>query len=207
MSMLTLKEFSEIASVLQIFVIGGVLWQGSLLYKQMKADHERSRREKAVEVLFQWSINLKEGNSLARKIAESLNEEQSRNLLNQEKICIHSRFLNSIAKLLDVDEDKLVITENHINLTESQSSKVRWHTMTFLNSLETVLIAWQYSVADREIIENELSYLFSAKDGHAALKHFRHAAGGEESFPAIEVFSHHIDEKRKKKLVDKTHVV
>ena len=101
--MITLEEGAQLASILQIFVIGGVIWQGSLLYQQMKADHERSRREKAVEILFQWSINLKEGNSLARKIVESLNEEQARSLLNQEKICINKKYLDSIKKLLDIN--------------------------------------------------------------------------------------------------------
>jgi hypothetical protein len=31
----------------------------------------------------------------------------------------------------------------------------------------------------------------SAKQGHAALRHFRTAAGGEKSFPAIEIFTNH----------------
>ena len=206
--MITLLEGAQIASILQIFVIAGVIWQGYLLYKQMKADHERSRREKSVEILFQWSNNLQEGNSLARKIVESLNEEQARNLLNQEPICIHKKFLDSIKKLLEIEkDDALKIDNDCIELTESQASKLRWYTLSFLNLLESVLIAWQYSIVDREIIENEFSYLFSAKDGHAALKHFRHAAGGEEAFPAIEVFSNHIEDLRKKKLKDKSKIV
>ena len=120
---------------------------------------------------------------------------------------IQEKYLNSMAKLLNSKEEDIVKKESFLELTESQSSTLRWHTMSFLNSLKTVLIAWQYSIVDREIIENELSYLFSTKDGHAALKYFRHAAGGEESYPAIEIFSNHIEEKRRRKLIEKVKII
>ena len=59
---------------------------------------------------------------------------------------------------------------------------------------------------DREIVEYQFSYLFSPEHGHAALKGFRIAAGGENAFPAIEIFSSHLEETRRSILKEKANV-
>ena len=72
---MNLQDAANIATMIGAIAVVGVFVQINLARKQLIADHERSRREKTVELLLEWTKNLKEDNSLARKIVESLDEE------------------------------------------------------------------------------------------------------------------------------------
>ena len=172
--------------------------------KHFEADHERSRREKTVDILFEWDKRLKKEGALARKIVETFSAEQCRELTSQSPMQVSAKLTPHLHQLfgknLEPDQNNL------ISLNEAHSSELRWHVITYLNALESVLVAWQYSIVDREIIEHQFSYLFKPSDGHEGLKHFRVATGGEDSYPAIEIFASHIMEKRRAKLVQKANV-
>ena len=172
--------------------------------KHFEADHERSRREKTVDILFEWDKRLKKEGALARKIVETFSAEQCRELTSQSPMQVSAKLTPHLHQLfgknLEPDQNNL------ISLNEAHSSELRWHVITYLNALESVLVAWQYSIVDRGIIEHQFSYLFKPSDGHEGLKHFRVATGGEDSYPAIEIFASHIMEKRRAKLVQKANV-
>ena len=204
---ITLQEISQLASILGSLAVIGVFLQIRLTRKQLKADHERSRREKSVELLLEWTKNLKENTSLARKIVESLDDEQTRNLFNQEDVKISKKYDNALKKILSInDADELKEENDFIILSGKSVSKLRWYVMSYLNMLESILVAWQYSIVDREIIEHQFSYLFFPEQGHEALKNFRVAAGGEKSFPVIEIFTNHLEEQRRKILKEKSEI-
>jgi hypothetical protein len=78
--------------------------------------------------------------------------------------------------------------------------------VSYLNSLEFTLVAWQYSVIDKEIIESQFAYLFRPSDGHEVLKYFRKAAGGGSAFPAIEIFTAHLSQKQRNLLISKANI-
>jgi hypothetical protein len=204
---MTLQEGANIATIVGSLAVIGVIVQIALARRQMKADHERSRREKTVELLLEWTKSLKENTSLARRIVESLGEEQARNLFNEEETRVSSKYRRPLEKILDVKEKEIKEDKSYIVLSGEQVSKLRWIVMNYLNLLESTLVAWQYSIVDREIIEHQFSYLFAPEQGHAALKNFRIAAGGENAFPAIEIFSSHIEEKRRSVLIEKANIV
>ncbi len=205
---MTLSDAANIATIVGSLAVIGIFIQVLLAFRQLKADHERSRREKSVEMLLEWSKHLKEDSSSARKIAESLSEEQSRKLYNQESVKVDAtKFKSSLKKILELSDDNNLEEHNdEITLNEGHVSKLRWYIVSYLNMLESILVAWQYSIIDRDIIERQFSYLISPEQGHYALKHFRSAAGGEKVFPAIEMFSKHLDEKRRKNLKGKPNV-
>jgi hypothetical protein len=204
---MTLSDAANIATIIGSIAIIGVGVQISIASKQLKADHERSRREKSVELLLVWAKNLKDNSSLARKIVESLNEEQSRNLFNLEETRIPEKYKEPLEKILVDTTGNIKVDSGYIVLTGERVSNLRWLVMTYLNILESILVAWQYSIVDRDIIEHQFSYLFSPEQGHSALKNFRIAAGGEKTFPAIEIFSNHLEEKRRSILKEKAKVV
>lgn len=200
-----LSDFASIATIIQAIAAIGIVVQIWLSNKEIKADHERSRREKSVDILNQWSQNLRKEGSIARKIIEKLNEEQCREIFNNQSVKIdkkHESLLNQFFGEGNID------TENGdlIKLTELQSTELRWHAITYLNTLEFTFVAWQYSVVDRSIIESQFQYLFDPANGREILKHFRKAAGGEDSFPAIEIFTAHDSNKRREKLIQKSNV-
>lgn len=173
----------------------------AIAQKSLDADHERSRREKTVDILFEWDKRLKKEGALARKIVETFSAEQCRELTSQSPMQVSKKLNPHLSQLFGTDFE--VNQNDLISLNEAHSSELRWHVITYLNALETVLVAWQYSIVDREIIEHQFSYLFKPSDGHEGLKHFRVATGGEDSYPAIEIFASHIIEKRREKLVQK----
>ena len=203
---MNLGEWANIASIISAFAIVGLVFQIRIAQQQLKADHERGRREKTVDLLIEWDKRLKKEIALARKIIECLNEEQCREIVAQQKLCVSIKLNELLKKFFNLSDEFNTDDSGDIILSESQSAELRWHAVTYLNSLESILVAWQYSIVDREIIEHQFSYLFKISDGHEALKDFRAAMGGEDSYPAIEIFTGHIREKRRNKLIQKANV-
>lgn len=160
--------------------------QTAATVKQAKDDHDRSRREKAVALLAQWSASLTHKSSITRRFVESMDDQQSRDLFKQNKVSIREdqKYLASTALP--------TWTASSAQLTESEATDVRWITVSYLNSLESVLASWRHNVADRDILEEQFGYLVSLEDGHFILEKFRIAAGGDKTFPAIAEFVSHI---------------
>ncbi len=208
----TLNEWADIAIIIGL---GYAILQFQLSKRQMSADYERSRREKSVELLMEWSKLLKRENSAARKIIDTLSEEQCRKILQQQKVRVSKEHKELLFELLYSESSELTAAEldrglvegdDYFELSESDSSKLRWAAVNYLNALEFVLVAWQYSIVDRDIIEHQFSYLFKPADGYELMKHFRKAAGGEETFPAIEIFTEHLNKKRRESLQSKANI-
>lgn len=163
----------------------------------------------------EWSKLLKRENSAARKIIDTLSEEQCRKILQQQKVRVSKEHKELLFELLYSESSELTAVEldgglvegdDYFELSESDSSKLRWAAVNYLNALEFVLVAWQYSIVDRDIIEHQFSYLFKPADGYELMKHFRKAAGGEETFPAIEIFTEHLNNKRRELLQSKANI-
>ena len=202
---LNLSDWANIATIIGACAIFVAVIQAQIMRRQFKADHERGRREKTVELLSNWFARQKKYGPIARKIAEQLTEEQCRDVLAQQSICVPVKLKKQFQQLFGKQKIKDE-GEKEIRLTEAQSADFRWHVVCYLNALETTLIAWQYSIVDREIIETQFSYLFRPAEGHEILRQFRTAAGGEEAFPAIEIFAAHLKNKRRDKLIEKVRV-
>ena len=164
-----------------------------ILWKQLTADHERSRREKAVQLLQDWTINLNHKSSIARKFAETLSADDARALYKQEAFKVDSKFQNLVQGCLNgnssLNNPALSWKEGEdMDLSVKVVSEIRWEVISFLNMLEAVLTAWRHNIADREILMEEFQYLVSPEEGHYILKEFRTAAGGRNAYPAIEDF-------------------
>lgn len=204
---MTLQDLSNLATIIGSLAVIGIAIQIYISHRQIKFDHERSRRERSVDILIEWSKNLKKEGSIARKIIECLNEEQCRDVFNQQELKIGKKHEALLMQLFGKDSlDGINDATDDIRLSEAQSTELRWHAISYLNSLEFTLVAWQYAVVDKGIIEAQFSYLFRPADGHEVLKHFRKAAGGENSYPAIEVFTAHISQKRREHLISKVNI-
>lgn len=94
-----------------------------------------------------------------------------------------------------------------VDLNEGEISKLRWLVLSYLNMFESILVAWQYSAANRKIIEAQFSYLFDPANGSDALSNFRRACGGTSCYPAIEAFAAHVQKEKQKRLIKKGNIV
>ena len=201
---MTLQDASQVATIIGALAIIGIVFQSYLARKVLKADHERSRRERAVELLQDWSKNIEKEQTWARKLVEKLNSEQCRGLFAQQVFSVPIELKQHLEQFFEIKQEQ---TKNEIIcLTEKQVVSLRWFVVSYLNLLESILVAWQYGIVSREIIEHEFSFLFSPEEGLSALQEFRTAAGGEKSFPAIELFANHLKQKRKQILIKKSEI-
>ena len=163
-------------------------------YRQYKADHERSRREKAVDLLLEWATSLNPKASAARKFAEALNKEQSVALFKQEELEIETKHKSLLEAC--IDNPSIKEENNKIQLSRKQVSEIRWEVISYLNKLEAILSAWRHNIADREMLLEQFRYLIKPEDGHTLLEEFLKISG---SYPSIEEFAKHINEQAKSK--------
>lgn len=154
---------------------------------QLRADHERSTAL-AIDLLRHWCIDLSQRASVARRLAETLDDEQSRLLSTRKAVSVPraSGWMLRVALPPDL-QWKQPDGDGPIVVPEDVATALRWEVVTYLNRLESVLAAWQHGVADQEIIEQQFAYLVSPREGHYALEKFRRAEG-EEHYPAIKAF-------------------
>ncbi len=174
--------------------------------KDTNSRHDEKRREKTVEYLIKWSSSLNWETTYAIKIVETFNHKQCTALYNglafdvdyntKQKLCIIcSKHLTKTCDNCFKSEE-----ENHENpqkqtkeekvykIDDRQCAEIRWFVIKYLNHLEALLISWKEGIVDKEIIEEQFSYLYDPKLGRDTLQSFRNVAGDGASYPTIEEF-------------------
>jgi hypothetical protein len=129
-----------VTAIATIATAFGVLF----VWKQIVCDHDRSRRENAVDLLSEWTTGLQESSTLVRKFVEELNEDQCKKLAAQATFDVPSDKRDIlVACLSGVTEEASVkpSASGKITLTEKESAHIRWLVTTYLNRLECVLTA------------------------------------------------------------------
>ena len=178
--------------------------------KSLHDEHEKARREKAIEVLQYWHQRLSRRSSLARKLVENFTFAQSKQLLDQDQVTkIPVIFKENILSIFpDIElqgKEGIIYSANpdEICLSSEYSGLLRWEIVSYLNYLETMLSAWHHNVADQEMLEEQLTYLVSSKNNHFLLENFRQASGDGESYPSIKVFIAYLKNKSEKETLAK----
>lgn len=178
---------SAILIVLQIF----------LLKKQIKEGHEERRRENTIRIMENWCVSVKKDTCIAEQVARKLNQEQCKKLYKQKPFTVSKEIKTEICRFCPLNYEEcencsLKKDDTEYLLDGKILTELRWHVITYLNTLETVMTAWHIGAVDREIIEEQFQFLTDADKG-MSLAEFRHSAGG---YPMIEEF---IDEIKKGK--------
>lgn len=204
-----------------------------ILVKQIKGEHEKSRREKCLDLLMTWTTHLTPETNFAVKIVEQFDREQCTKLCKMEEFSVSSKLCyeikkvysdhgkedeNAICKYLNNEgkndgkncaECKLCKKDKksgNVPLDKYYIKKLRFSIIQYLNLLETVLIGWQNGIVDRDIIESQFTYLHDPTNNKNCLQDFRTASGSEETYPSIEAFCIKLVENRKKKLKGKDYI-
>jgi hypothetical protein len=195
MDFLTNPTLSKVLTNLASLGIIVAIIQLYLIRRHVIADHERSRREKAVDLLCHFDRCLLRETSMTRKLIEKLDEKQILKIYNQEKVEVDKKLSIFVEGALG-DQAKFHTKGRLISLNERQSSAIRWSAVQYLNLLESVLVAWLYSVADKDIIKIQLGYIYNPQNGEMAMTKFRTVAG-IKNFPAIAAFIQELEENNK----------
>ncbi len=207
-------KYNGVIELFNVILLAVSLISIIVLVKQIKGEHEKGRREKAIELLLAWTKGITRETNAAKKIVEKFDAIQCRKLFLEENFKVDCKLYDEIVEVINVKPEKPdrckectgepeKDCDGQIILTRDQIKRLRWHIISYLNLLESILVSWQYSVAEREIIEQQLKFMVSPKEGRNVLEGFRIAAGSEDSYPAIEVFCNHMENERKKKLKKK----
>jgi len=165
--------------------------------KQIAADHQRSRINKAIDVLNEWTKSLDKAHPSARTLVNGFTIEQCEKLkektpfdLPVDKRSLLENVLHGHTNGNPLSED-----DKSVTLNEDHLSHIYFLCMTHLNSLEIALQSWMKGVADKGIIEEEMCYLIKPEKEHYILENFRKVIGGKDIYPAIHAFVEHINLK------------
>ena len=163
-----------------------------LAWRQLVADHERSRRQNTVDILMEFSRTLSGKFSSAAHIVFLLGPPEVKNLYDNNPISIPESAKHYLESILETAVPDERVKNNSIALDSNETQKIRQEVSSYLNMLESVLSGWHLGVVDRPTIEREFSYLGATEKGQFLLQNYRDAAGGTNSFPAIQLFSDHL---------------
>lgn len=182
--------------VLNLFAACVIFWQFHISRRAFQQEHERARREKTIEVFIFWDQSLSRTSTLARKLVEEFTFAQAEQLLAADLVTnIDKTYKSKIVAIFpEIETQGHEGIENNgetlISLKPEFSGLLRWEIVSYLNNLETVLSAWTHHVCDREMIEEQFTYLVSPQKNHFLLKNFRQATGS--SYPCIDKFIEHL---------------
>ncbi len=82
----TTNWVSSIANVIMALGIGFVWWQTVLLRRQLRADHERSRREMTVALIQHWNGAITSLTAAAERLVRKFDENQCHKLADCQSL-------------------------------------------------------------------------------------------------------------------------
>lgn len=133
-----------------------------------------------------WCNSVKKDTCIAEQVARDLNTEQCKKLYQHMPFDVAQKTKESICKFCPLNKDAC----NNCSLKNTNSvdgkilTELRWHVITYLNTLETILVSWHLGIVDKDIIEEQFAFMNDPYKG-CTLSEFRHTAGG---YPIIEQF-------------------
>ncbi|HHC6610366.1 TPA: hypothetical protein ACN34C_004685 [Vibrio parahaemolyticus] len=194
---------TAVAASISALGVAILLSQVNLLKQQIVDDHERSRREKAVELMLKWTEYVSDKGSIPKKLANNLSNEELKKLLRGKKIHLSKKNEELAAFYFDSKGIGSIFGEvgdSYIELTVAQTIQLKRDILSYLNFLETVLTARDCKVADAEIIKVQFKPLFTSEDSKTLFSTIvdMRVKGDSASFPSIYKFYEEISKTNDK---------
>ncbi|HCE3330253.1 DUF4760 domain-containing protein [Vibrio parahaemolyticus] len=180
-----------IATSVGSFVVLLAYFQFKAMKKQAFEDHERSRKEKAIELMLEWTAFVAKNGSTAKTIAESLGNDEISNLIESKELKVNSRYKDLAKHYFEskgIDSQFNDDGEEFIRLSVEQSHELKRGVLSYLNYLETILSAGRYKVADPSIIKEQFQPLVDINKNRLILQNIRNRRRGAFTFPSIDEF-------------------
>lgn len=163
--------------------------------KQREADHERSRRQTAIDLVRAWNESVSGAEPSARHFVESFDASNCQRLLKMEPFHVPQEKLKHLRNALaGIEGLSVPVAEEgkEVLLSESCLYHLGRLCHKYLSTLEVTLIAWRNNMADKEIIEQQLSFVVKPQIDYYCLQKFRDAMGGVDAYPNIQAFVDHV---------------
>ena len=197
-----LNEVLNVISTIATVVGAGGVIALFISLKTLKADHDRSRRHMAVEMLKFWVINLDSHTSSASKFVENLGKNECLAIYNGEEFSLADKNnIESLKKCFDKNEmpDELLnIKTESVKVSANTSYHIRQLIVHYLNMLETIMLSARHNIADKDIVHEQFKYLYNKDTQKTLLQQFRATINAADNFPAITQYILHLESVHKK---------
>ena len=171
-----------------------------------KRQFEQARREKTVEMVLMYIKNSNSQISFIEKIVCQLTDEQCFDLYNSTPFYVDKKIKDQLCEICpyknsctnDKKECEGPDKEAGYYIHGELLYLLRGAIVKYLNSLESVLLAWQLGIVDQSALEEQFAFLDKKRHKERAVETFRNIAGNGKSYPAIEKFYQYLDQKNAK---------
>lgn len=174
-------NFDSIGVVAQILTALGI----GIAVFQLKADHDKSRREFAARLIWEWTLNIRRNSKISTKFVDQLNANECKAIFNQETFTVSKNHKSILEAIISGTEYKVEIDDGSIVIDISLSSYLRSTVTGYLNLLESVFVAWHHKVGDRKIIEQQFRFLINPEGENIFLHTYLDICGGSKHYPMI----------------------
>ncbi|HXL69286.1 MAG TPA: hypothetical protein VN930_11065 [Xanthobacteraceae bacterium] len=205
-------NWAEVATLV-IFLLSMIAAVVTILYAraQLLADHERSRRQYAIEMCIKWSNFTAPETSSVTRLIETLDDTQCTAIVNLTKLEIEAKHKDHLINILELRFPEI---ERQLGGMLDKSKKeyiidgryllyIRYIAVRYLNMIESILVSWSSGVADKQVIEREFSFLYDPTRARSAMARFREKLGAG-SHPALDKFLEVLKERSKPAVEDVT---
>jgi hypothetical protein len=178
-------EWLKVFSPLTFIAVVVAAWQ-------LRATHERGRREYASKLIWDWALNSKQNTNVTIKLIHQLDRHTCANIFNQEPAEISAQH----KKLLTV-----ALTEKGIAGVKEEGTKLlldidttshlRSLVTKYLNLTEAIFVAWEHGIADKKIIEKEFEFVISRGTNQVYLWTYLEVCEWATNYPAIYCYVKH----------------
>lgn len=177
-----LKAIVSLVSAAGIVIGIQQLWMARQVWK---TQHDRLRREKAIESIRHYTNVITPSWSATKKIVERLSDEQ---------LVLMDQGLEFSIDGKDVELLKVALPNepfnpgsSQITLNCGQSYKLRHQALFYLNAVEVIFQAWYWDVVEPEIIHEEMAHLRDpdANPPATMMENYRKALKLEKNYPAL----------------------
>jgi hypothetical protein len=176
-----------------VFVVALTNRQLRLASDQLRADHERSRRERTLDLLQFWTeaiVPHAQRVYATRDLVSQLELKQCEALWRAEEMKLDVKHKVHFLLALSVKEEDLKLTTDgeFMVIPRHQVLRLRETMAFYLNCLEVVFCAWRKKIADSDAIEEEFGPLLAPAEGGYPVDQIREAS---RKYPSIKSFINH----------------
>ena len=172
-----------------------------------KRQFDQSRREKTVEMVTFYVKNTNRVTREIEKIVSNFSDEQCQELYNGTPFQIDEKTKDRICQVCphkqeceqlkgETKHECLLKKDNYYIVDGTVLHFIRSNIISYLNNLECVLLSWQLGIVEQSVIEEQFAFLDKKRQRERALETFRMIAGAGRSYPAIEKFYQHLNQKQ-----------
>ena len=183
------------------------LW---ILNKNRKKQLKQARIENTVEMVKYYSQNLTIEGKCAERIVRNFTEKQCRDLYEFLPVTVDSTTLKKICEICPELEKKACedsqmqdgfkckMQNGSYILEDYTVNALRGYVITYLNNLESVLLAWQLGSVEQKALQKQFEFLNRDDQREYTLQTFREVAGNGKSYPAIDKFYKYLNYEKQK---------